>query len=140
MSTTILGWIWSSETLTASAHRIATIASSPEPVTIGRMRSFIGTYKVLARVIPNCSSFLASLDDAVAGRQSNEVITWSDDLSATFQEAQHALSSNRSITLPRPSDLLWIVTDVAVRKPGIGATLNVTSALTLSSPTTTHAS
>lgn len=121
-STTILGWIWSSGTLQASSHhRIATLACCPEPETVNRMRSFIGAYKVLARVIPKCSTFLAPLDDAVAGLQSNEVITWTDDLRAAFHEARHALSTNRTITFPRPDDLLWIVTDGAVRKPGIGS-------------------
>ena len=61
------------------------------------------------------------LDDVAAGRQSNEIISWSDDLRAAFKEAQLALSSNRTITLPKPDDLLWIVTDGAVRTPGIGA-------------------
>ena len=90
------------------------------------MRSFIGAYKVLARVLPNCSTFMAPLDDIVAGRQSNETISWSEDLSTAFKDAQLALSSNRTITLPKPDDLLWIVADGAVRPPGIGATLYVT--------------
>ena len=51
-STTILGWIWRSGTLQASPHRIATLASCPAPETVARMRSFIGAYKVLARVLP----------------------------------------------------------------------------------------
>ena len=89
------------------------------------MRSFIGAYKVLARVLPQCSRFMTPLDDVVAGRQSNEVISWSDDLRAAFKEAQLALSSNRTITLPKPDDLLWIVTDGTVRTPGIGATFYV---------------
>ena len=55
-STTILGWIWSSGTLTASSHRVNTLASCPEPDTVGRMRSFVGAYKVLSRVIPRCST------------------------------------------------------------------------------------
>ena len=90
------------------------------------MRSFIGAYKVLARVLPKCSRFMTPLDDVVAGRQSNKVIFWSDDLRAAFEEAQLALSSNRTITLPKPDELLWIVTDGAVRTPGIGATLYIT--------------
>jgi hypothetical protein len=125
-STTILGWIWSSGTLKASPHRFATLGSCPEPSTVGRMRSFIGAYKVLSRVIPQCSSLLAPLDDIVAGRQTQEPIAWNDDLHTAFNNAQKALSGARAITLPRPDDHLWIVTDGAVRKPGIGATLYVT--------------
>lgn len=64
--------------------------------------------------------------DAVAGQQSNEVITWSDVLRVAFKEAQLALSNNRTITLPKPDDRLWTVIDGAVRTPRIGATLYVT--------------
>ena len=101
-STAILGWIWRSGTLQASPHRITTLASCPAPETVSRMRSFIGAYKVLARVLPNCSRVMAPLDDIVVGRQSNETISWSEDLTT----AQLALSSNRTITLPKPNDLL----------------------------------
>lgn len=90
------------------------------------MKSFIGAYKVLSCVIPRCSAFLSPLDDVVVGRQSQETITWTDDLLASFCNAQLVLSSSRLITLPRPEDQLLIVTDGALRKPGIGATLYVT--------------
>ena len=125
-STTILGWVWISGTLSASPHRIAALASCPEPDTVTRMRSFIGAFKVLSRVIPGCSSLLAKLDDTVAGRESKESIQWSDDLRASFCKAQAALSTARTISLPIPSDQLWIVTDGALRNPGIDATLYVT--------------
>ena len=48
-----------------------------------------------------------------------------------FRRAQTALSSALTITLPRPKDQLWIVTDGVVRDPGIGATLYVTSYMSL---------
>ena len=90
------------------------------------MRSFIGAYKVLSRVIPRRSSYLTPLNAVTAGRPSQESINWTDDLRAAFRSAQNALSSALTITLPRPEDQLWIVTDGAVRDPGIGATLYVT--------------
>ena len=98
----------------------------PEQNTVARLRSFIGTYKVLSCVIPRCSSYLAPLDAVTAGRPSQESINWTDDLRAAFRSAQNALSSAHTITLPRPEDQLWIVTDGAVWDPGIGATLYVT--------------
>ena len=60
-STTTLGWIWNCGTLSASPHRIAALASCPEPDTVARMRSFIGAFKVLSRVIPGCSQNLTTL-------------------------------------------------------------------------------
>ena len=115
-------------TLSASPHRINTLASSPQPATVGQLRSLIGAYKVLSRVIPQCSAHLAPLDHVAANRQSKDTISWTEELSAAFHNAQRALSSAQVITLPRTEDQLWIVTDGAVRYPGIGATLYITRA------------
>ena len=87
------------------------------------MKSFIGAFNVLSRVIPGCSTLLINLDDAVAGRESKESIQWTVDLHYSFHQAQAALLQTCTIILPRPGDQLWIVTDGAVRTPGIVATL-----------------
>ena len=126
VQTNILGWVWRQGTIRASPHRISALAACPPPKTVTGLRSFIGAYKVLARVLKNAAVVLAPLDDAVAGRESKELVLWSDELTAAFNNAQSALSSAKAITLPRPTDQLWIVTDGAVRKPGLGATLYIT--------------
>lgn len=46
-------------------------------------------------------------------------------LKSTFVRAQEALLTHKAITLPRQSDQLWIVTDGALRKLGLGATLYI---------------
>ncbi|KAK3741258.1 hypothetical protein QZH41_019955 [Actinostola sp. cb2023] len=115
-----------SGTLQACPHRIAALSTCSPPSCVTGMRSFIGDYKVLAGVIPRCASVLAPLEDAIAGRQSSDPVKWTDELSKDFTTAQTVLSSNRTITLPKPNDQLWIVTDGAVGKPGIGATLYIT--------------
>ena len=125
-STTILGWIWSEGTIQASPHRLSALATCEPPSTVKDLRSFIGAFKVLSRVIPQCAKFLIPLDKAVAGLMSNEKLLWSDDLSAAFEKARSALSSAQTIYLPKVEDQLWIVTDGAVRKPGLGATLYIT--------------
>ena len=125
-STTILGWIWSRGTIQASPHRIATLSSCTPPQTVRNMRSFIGAFKFLARVLPNCANIIAPLDNATAGKQSQDKIVWSDSLQSSFSIAQQALATNKSVVIPRMSDQLWIVTDGAVKKPGLGATLYVT--------------
>ena len=90
------------------------------------MRSFIGAFKMLASVIPRCASFLYPLDSVVAGHQSQDAILWTDELCSAFVEAQGVLSSPRIITLPRPTNQLWLVTDRSVKKHSIGSTLYVT--------------
>ena len=66
------------------------------------------------------------LDAVVAGRLSADRIQWSDGLLAAFQASRDALSSAGTITLPHPSDQIWIVTDGAVQNYGIGSTMYVT--------------
>ena len=82
-------------------------------------------YKFLSRVIPNCSTFLAPLESLVAGKASSDILQWTDDLTEAFHDSQSHLHDNRSITIPRPDDQLWIVTDGAEKLPGIGSTLYV---------------
>ena len=125
-STVILGWIWDSGILRASPRRIAALVSCSKPETVGRLKSFIVAYKVLAHVIPQCSALLSPLDTVVAGRLSHERINWSNDQLTSIHRARFALSASRSISLPRLDDQLCIITDGAVKTLGIGATLYVT--------------
>ena len=85
LQTTILGWIWRKGTLSASPHRIATLEQCSQPESVHGLRSFIGAYKMLARVLPNCSEVLSDLDSLVAGKPSQARIQWSEELTATFQ-------------------------------------------------------
>jgi len=124
-STTILGWVWSQGKLSASPHRVAVLSSCPPPNSVKGMRSFIGSYKVLSRVLPSCSALIDPLECAIAGLQTQDKLTLDETLLHQFQKAQQALSSTKEITLPRPSDELWIVTDGSVTKHGLGATLYV---------------
>ena len=125
-STSILGWVWSQGVLSASPHKISTLSTCEPPTTIKQMRSFIGAYKVLARVIPHASHILSPLEDSVAGKVSSDRLQWSEDLTTSFQTAKDLLKSHKSITLPKPTDTIWIVTDGAVKYPGLGATMYIT--------------
>lgn len=125
-STTVLGWKWQQGTLTATTHKLTALSSCDPPKTVKGLRSFIGAIKVLARVIPRCSNILSPLEEAVAGCQSNEQISWDETLTTHFNKAKQSLSSSQSIHLPRPDDQLWIVTDGAVKAHGLGATLYIT--------------
>ena len=122
-STTILGWVWSEGKLHASPHRIATLAAVNPPPTVRGLRSYIGAYKVLSRVLHGYANHLHPLDVAIAGKQSRDTIAWTDELLRAFKISQSALSQAKTITLPCHNDELWIVTDGAVKSHGIGATL-----------------
>ena len=124
-TTVVLGWVWENGTIRASPHRISTIASVDPPKTVKALRSFIGAFKVLSRVLQGYAEKIQPLDAAVAGKQSQDQISWTDDLLGAFSSAQRALDHCKVITLPRPSDTLWIVTDGAVKAGGMGATLYI---------------
>ena len=124
-STTILGWIWRDGQISASPHKIAVLSTCPPPSSVRDLRAYIGAYKMLSRVLPNCANLLTGLEDATSGKESRDKLTWSDKLLADFKSSQQALENHRSITLPKADDQLWIVTDASVTKYGIGATMYV---------------
>lgn len=89
----------------ASPHRVAALASCEPPKNVRGLRAFIGSYKMLGRVLSGAATLLAPLESLTAGRQSqDETISWSDELLVRFRSCKEALSSNRSITLPKPDD------------------------------------
>lgn len=68
---------------------------------------------------------LAPLEEGIGGMDSQDVVSWSDDLCQAFQRAQQVLQDTKTINIPHSKDSFWIVTDGALRNPGIGATLYV---------------
>ncbi len=99
VQTNILGWVWNQGTIRASSQRISTLASCTPPATVSGLRSFIGAYKVLARVLKGCASILAPFDNMVAGGESTSAVVWSDELLQCFHRAQQALSTNCAVTI-----------------------------------------
>ena len=124
-STTILGWLWSEGTLSATPHSLCTLQTCKTPETVTQLKSFIGAYKILSRVIPDCAKIISPLDSMAAGRPSSEKLTWNDVNLDNFKKAQEHLNKATTITMPRKTDKLWIVLDAATRSPGIGATMYV---------------
>ena len=124
LTTDVLGWIWSNGTLSASPHHTAALSSCSTPQTVKALRSFIGAYKVVARVLKHCSQYLAPLEKLTAGKQSSDKIQWSEDDLNSFRDSQKHLKGCVPITLPSPDDKLWMVTDAcSSTNAGIAATL-----------------
>ena len=119
----ILGWDWKDGSISASPHKITPLATCEAPKTTTAMRSFVGAYKVLNRVLKGCSGYLADLEAAIAGKQKTDKVVWDDTLLNSFQKAQEALKSTSWITIPKPSDQLIITHDGS--KVGIGSILFV---------------
>ena len=122
---TVLGWIWSAGNLKASPHRLLALSTCQPPTTVTGMRSFLGAYIFLSRVIKGYAKLLAPLEKAIKGKESKEKVEWSDELTETFKKAQKSLAEAKLIAIPRPEDKLLIVTDASVRPGALGATLYV---------------
>ena len=122
-SATILGWIWSSGTLRVSPHRLSALSSVSPPTTVQSLRSFLGAYKVLSRVLHGYADLLRPLELLASGCASRDKISWTDDALQAFDFAKKALKDSKVITIPHPDDSLWIVTDGSVKMRGIAATL-----------------
>ena len=59
----VLGWIWKNGTISASPHRISTLASCDKPTNVTGMRSFIGAFRILSRVLPNSAHWKMKLQE-----------------------------------------------------------------------------
>ena len=124
-SVSFLGWTWCAGRLKASSHKLSALASCPPPPTVAALKSFIGAFRFISRVIKGYASLLAPLEDAVRGKDKGEKIEWSEQLMSAFTKAKQSINHSKAITIPRPSDKLSIVTDASVRPGAIGATLYV---------------
>ena len=120
---TILGWLWSCGSIRASPHRVSTLSSCSRPTTVTGLRSFIGAYRVLSRVLRDTASHVAPLEEAIAGKTSREPLNWTENLAGSFTKAQASLTEHKVIHLPRIDDQLCIVTDGSMKMHGLGATL-----------------
>lgn len=122
-SVSILGWVWETGTISASPHRISTLATVDPPQTVRKMRSYVGSFKFLSRVMKSYSEVLHPLEEVIAGRNSSEKITWTDNLVAAYRRSQDHLKSSKTLTMPRRDDQLQIVTDAS--NTGLGAAMFV---------------
>ena len=104
---------------------MAVLSSVSPPPTVQGLRSFVGSYKVLSRVLRGYAELFHPLDEACAGQASSIKISWSDELLRAFKQVQDALQNNKVIVMPRRDDCICIVTDGSVKSRGIAATLYI---------------
>ena len=124
ISVMILGWIWKNGCLSASPHKLSALSECDPPSTVKALKSYIGAYRFLSRVIKDYATSLQPLEKMIAGNQApNTKIAWSDELLQVFKAAQVKLKDAKSIVLPKPTDVLQIVTDAAVLPGAVGAVM-----------------
>lgn len=125
ITTVVLGWVWSAGTISVSQHKLNPLTIVDKPPTVKGLRGWLGAVKHIKECIPRYSALLSDLETAVAGKESRDPVVWTESLSSTFLTAQAALKDPKTITTPRPSDLLIITHDGAVVNGGIGSVLYI---------------
>ena len=125
ISTDVLGWVWKQGTLQASNHRLSTLSACDPPKTVKSLRSFIGAYKFLSKVLPKHSDMMSPLDKACAGLESKDIVNWSDDLLDAFKKAKDHLKHAKILTIPNKDDKLQVITDASATQAGMSSTLYV---------------
>lgn len=122
-SASILGWEWKSGNIKPGDHRINALLSCEPPTTVKGLRSYLGCFKFISRVLPKYGEILHPLENIVAGEQSADKIVWTEELLTSFNRSKEHLKKVRAIILPRRSDQLHLVTDAS--STGIAGTLYV---------------
>ena len=122
VSTVILGWLWENGTIRTTPHRLNTLMQCEPPSTVSKLRSFVGSYKALSKVLQYHADVLNPFEKLCAtNKAASEKIDWTDELLIKFQEAKTHLSSAKVITYPRRNEALQIVTDASAK--GLAATM-----------------
>ncbi len=121
----ILGWIWKNGTLEVDPHKTNPLSVCKQPETVKQMRSFLGGFRVVTCCIPNYASYSSHLEESVAGKDSKKKIIWSDALTSSFKSAQAALKNPKTITLAKPEDELFLVSDASNSPAAVGSTLYI---------------
>ena len=123
-STVILGWLWENGYIRSTPHRLNALAECEPPETVTGLRSFIGAYNFISRVLPFYADKLDPLEQVITSCKSGKV-EWTSDLLECFNKAKAHLKEAKTVVLPTPDDQLYIVTDAALRCAGIASALYV---------------
>ena len=100
-SADVLGWIWKKGGfIEPSPHRKNALVNTKEEdiKKTKDMRSFLGLYKTLHMATPNISALLSPLEEAVAGKESGEIFTWTHDLAQRFREAKNNIKNIHTLS------------------------------------------
>ena len=123
-TTVILGWQWNNGFITPTTHRMNALAACNLPKSVKELRSFIGCFKFISRVLPCYAVILQPLEEFAGGKSSSEKLNWTEDLIASFNKAKSHLKKAKPVALPRSEDQLHIVTDASVS--GLASALYIT--------------
>ena len=101
-------------------ERVADLQSFPPPKTVGQLRRFLGMLNFYRRFLPRAASIQAPLHGVLSGPRvkGSHPITWSDTLTAAFEECKASLSRATLLAHPDSAAPLALVTDASTTAMG----------------------
>ena len=124
--TTIMGWHWSTGTLTPSVHKLNPLSVCEKPQTITGLRSFLGGMRFHKRCLQGVDNVSQPLDEACpATKSGKDKIDWTPEMTTAFEKCQEIMKSPKSVVVPRTDDQLVQVADGALHLPAVGSILVV---------------
>jgi cleavage and polyadenylation specificity factor subunit 1 len=95
--------------------KVEAITNLPQPVTKLALQSFLGMVNFYRRFLPNLAQKIQPLHDAVAlaTREKNKLLTWSDTMITAFQSAKTALKSFKVLAHPSSTAETHLYTDAS---------------------------
>ena len=122
----ILGLQWNAGKLSPCLHKLDPLSNCSPPKTVKGLRGFLGGVRWHEVCLPGAELAKVSkpLDEqARNNRQSREEVKWNPDLLQAFRDVQNILKNPLSVTIPRPGDTPYIVSDGCTHLPAGGTKL-----------------
>ena len=122
----ILGLHWSAGTLSPSPHKLEPLAHCEPPKTVTALRAFLGgvRFQEICLSGPQLAFATEPLDREIpASRTGKELVVWTPTLLTAFKQVQELLQNPVTVTVPRPGDTPYIVSDACTSIPACGTKL-----------------
>ena len=116
----LFGWKLDGCKWLPTEHTLSALASCEKPLTVTKMRSFIGAFKQFSDLVPGYAKLLHPLEMVAAGKEGREPIEWTEDLENIFKQAQQATLKLEAVTVPRPDDKLHTYSDYSQAGRAVG--------------------
>ncbi len=102
---------------------VEAVERRPRPTNTKELQVFLGLVNFYRRFLPDAAAFLKPLTDSLRGsKSSQEAVTWSPELEASFEAAKRALS--RATWLEHPDPLAALALHVDASASHVGAALH----------------
>jgi cleavage and polyadenylation specificity factor subunit 1 len=104
-------------------ERVTDLQACPPPKTVSQLRRFLGMQNFYRHFLPHAASIQAPLHDVLSSPKfkGSHPVTWTEALTAAFNECKASLSRATLLAHPHPTAPLTLVTDASTT--AIGAVL-----------------